>query len=136
MKKRILMRPRKKFPMFPEMRVSKKNFTRVEQKNIFLMNLIEFYTSSLHLRIYSNSTFLCWLRHKNIFQRLEKILDEREKLNIIKKDLVNKKLRQKFQQENLFFVHYFICMLNATRQPQSCKSLLPRQKQRAFMTLL
>ena len=51
--------PRKKIILlFPEMQVTKKIFTRAAAKKLFFINLIEFFKQSLHLKAYSNSTFL------------------------------------------------------------------------------
>ena len=44
--------------LFPEIRMTKKIFTRVAPKNYFI-NSVEFSKESLHLESYSNSTFLC-----------------------------------------------------------------------------
>ena len=49
---------RKIIHLFPEMRVTKKIFNRAAA-NFFFINLIELF-QRLHLKNYSNSTFLCW----------------------------------------------------------------------------
>ena len=48
---------RKIIHLFPEMRVTKKIFNRAAA-NFFFINLIELF-QRLHLKNYSNSTFLC-----------------------------------------------------------------------------
>ena len=42
------------------MRVKKKIFTWAAANSFFLVNVIDFFKQSLHLKNYSNSTFLCW----------------------------------------------------------------------------
>ena len=46
------------------MRVTKKIFTWAAASSIFLDNVIDFFKQSLHLKNYSNSTFLCWKTKK------------------------------------------------------------------------
>ena len=58
----IIIRP-KKILLFPEMRVTKKIFTRAAAKKSFFINLIDFFKWSLHLKNYS----LCWKIKSPIF---------------------------------------------------------------------
>ena len=59
----VFLRPKKIILLFPEMRKCcwrKKSSPRWPRKKIFLANLIELFKYTLHLKNYSNSTFLCW----------------------------------------------------------------------------
>ena len=52
------------------MRVTKNIFIRAAAKKFFI-NLIDFSKQSLHLKNYSNSTFLCWKTKSTIFYFLK-----------------------------------------------------------------
>ena len=58
----------KKFSCFPKCGWQKKSSPERPQKKYFLMNLIEFFKLSLHLKNYSNSTFLCLKTKSFTFQ--------------------------------------------------------------------
>ena len=55
------------------MRVTKKIFTWAAASSIFLDNVIDFFKQSLHLKNYSNSTFLCWKTKKKSAEK-QKVL--------------------------------------------------------------
>ena len=72
------------------MRVTKKIFTQTTSKTVFI-KLIEFFKQSLHLKSYSNSTFLFWKTKSPIFYCLS-----------------GKKC--KFERINLLVEFFFICV--------------------------
>ena len=68
-----LIRPKRETLLLPEMQVTRKTFIRVAANFFFLMNLIEFFKKHLHLKNYSNRTFLygksptfCCSKRKNV----------------------------------------------------------------------
>ena len=63
--KQLPIKETKKKLLFPEMRVTKKIFTRAPAKKFFI-NLIEFFKQRLHLKILLTALFLV---EKNIFRR-------------------------------------------------------------------
>ena len=66
------LRPKEIILLFPEIPVTNKIFfNRVAAKKTFFINLVEFFKQSLHLKNYSNSTFLCWKTKSPIFYCLK-----------------------------------------------------------------
>ena len=57
--------------LFPEMRVTKKIFTWAAASSVFLVNVIDFFKQSLHLKNYSHITFRCWKTKSPIFYCLK-----------------------------------------------------------------
>ena len=85
----ILVRS-KKVTLVSEMRMTKEIFTWAVAKNFFI-NLTEFFKQSLHLKNYSNNTFLSWKTKSHIFYCL-------------------KGKRRKFIRMNLLVKIFFVCV--------------------------
>ena len=84
------LRPKEIILLFPEIPVTNKIFfNRVAAKKTFFINLVEFFKQSLHLKNYSNSTFLCWKTKSPIFYFF-------------------KRKKRKFTQINLLVAIFFV----------------------------
>ena len=108
-------RPKRKVLLFPEMRVTRKMFTRAAANLFFQSILLNFLNKVYTKKNYSNSTFLCWKTRSPTFY-----FSKSRKRQFFWTNLtVENRLKSKFYSPNFF---HWRCKIQALTWTFHCRS--------------